>query len=73
VGRAAIFCFGLGRIGEQRLYYEYEGEYKPLRFKMKEGEEKELERLSKSRMRKQGKQELSAVHIAYNRYEIVDN
>jgi hypothetical protein len=64
-----------GGIGEKTLYYEYEGEYKPLRFcvlrKTKEAEEKGLESLRKTRMRKQGDKELSAAQIAYNRYVIL--
>jgi hypothetical protein len=44
--------------GEPALYYEYERGYKPLRFcvlrKTKEAEEKGLESLRKTLMRKQG-------------------
>jgi hypothetical protein len=64
-----------GRIGEKTLYYENEGEYKPLRFcvlrKTKEAEEKGLETLRKTRMRKYGDKELSKAQIAYNRYVVL--
>jgi hypothetical protein len=64
-----------GESGEKTLYYEYEGEYKALRFcvlrKTKEAEAKGLEGLKKTRMRKAGNTELSAAQIAYNRYVIV--
>jgi hypothetical protein len=64
-----------GGVGEKTLYYEWEGEYKPLRFcvlrKTKEAEEKGLETLRKTRMRKHGDKELSRAQIAYNRYVIV--
>jgi len=64
-----------GGIGEKVLYYEYEGEYKPLRFcvmrKSKEAEQKGLEALRKTRMRKHGNKELSEAQIAYNRYVII--
>ena len=63
-----------GGVGEKVLYYEYEGEYKPLRFcvmrKSKEAERKGLEALRKTRMRKYGK-ELSEAQTAYNRYVII--
>jgi hypothetical protein len=71
------YCKGLGPggVGEKTLYYEWEGEYKPLRFcvmrKTKEAEEKGLETLRKTRMRKYGDKELSKAQIAYNRYVIV--
>jgi hypothetical protein len=62
-------------IGEKTLYYNYEGESKPLRFcvmrKSKEAEEKGLESLKKTRMRKYGNKELSEAQIAYNRYVII--
>ncbi|MDR2602004.1 MAG: hypothetical protein LBC53_06085, partial [Spirochaetaceae bacterium] len=64
-------CFkGLqsGGVGEKTLYYEWEGECKPLRFcvlrKTKEAEEKGLETLRKTRMRKHGDKELSRAQIA---------
>jgi hypothetical protein len=64
-----------GESGERTLYYEYEGEYRPLRFcvlrKTKAAEEKGLESLKKTRMRKAGNKELSAAQRAYNRYVIV--
>jgi hypothetical protein len=64
-----------GGVGEKTLYYPYEGEYKPLRFcvlrKSKEAEEKGLESLRKTRIRKHGDKELSKAQIAYNRYVIV--
>jgi hypothetical protein len=64
-----------GEIGEKTLYYEYEGEYKPLRFcvlrKSKEMEQKGLEALRKTHMRKHGNKELSEAQIAYNRYVII--
>jgi len=64
-----------GGIGEKTLYYEYEGEYKPLRFcvmrKTKEAEEAGLEALRKTQMRKQRNKELSKAQMAYNRYVIV--
>jgi hypothetical protein len=64
-----------GETGERTLYYEYEGEYKPLRFcvlrKTQEAEGKGLESLRKTRMRKHGIRELSKAHIAYNRYVII--
>jgi hypothetical protein len=64
-----------GGIGEKVLQYEWEGEYKPLRFcviqRTKEAEEKGLEALRKTRMRKHGDQELSDAQKAYNRYVIV--
>jgi hypothetical protein len=62
-------------IGEKTLYYEYEGEYKPLRFcvlrKTKEAERKGLEALMKARMRKHGNKELGKAQMAYNRYVII--
>ena len=62
-------------IGEKTLYYEYEGEYKPLRFcvmrKTKEAEEAGLEALRKTQMRKHGNKELSKAQTAYNRYVIL--
>jgi hypothetical protein len=64
-----------GASGEVTRYYEYEGEYKPLRFcvvrKTKEAERKGLEALQKTQMRKHGKKELSAAQRAYNRYVVV--
>ncbi|MDR2660377.1 MAG: transposase [Spirochaetaceae bacterium] len=64
-----------GESGEKTLYYELEGEYKPLRFcvmrKTKEAEEKGLETLRKTRMRKHGDKELRKAQEAYNRYVIV--
>ena len=61
--------------GEKTLYYEYEGEYKPLRFcvlrKSKEAEQKGLEALRKTQMRKHGNKELSKAQMAYNRYVII--
>jgi len=64
-----------GGIGEQTLYYEYEGEYKPLRFcvmrKTKEAEEAGLEALRKTQMRNHGNKALSTAQMAYNRYVIV--
>jgi IS4 transposase len=64
-----------GGSGEKTLYYEYEGEYKPLRFcvmrKTKEAEQKGLETLRKARMRKHGNKELSKAQVAYNRYVII--
>jgi hypothetical protein len=64
-----------GESGEKTLYYEYEGEYKPLRLcvlrKTKEAEEKGLETLRKTRMRKYGDKEMSKAQEAYNRYVIV--
>ncbi|MDR1901125.1 MAG: transposase [Treponema sp.] len=71
-------CFkGLqpGESGEAAGYYEYEGEYQPLRFcvlrKTKEAERKGLEVLEKTRMRKHGNKELSKAQRAYNRYVVV--
>jgi hypothetical protein len=71
-------CFkGLqpGEIGEKTLYYEWEGEYKPLRFrvlrKTREAEEKGLEAFRKTRMRKHGDKELSEAQKAYNRYVVI--
>jgi hypothetical protein len=64
-----------GGVGEKTLYYEYEGEYKSLRFcvlrKTKAAEGKGLESLRKTRMRKYGDKELSKAQIAYNRYVIL--
>jgi hypothetical protein len=64
-----------GESGEKTLYYEYEGEYKALRFcamrKTEEAEEKGLESLRKAQMRKHGTKELSEAQIAYNRYMII--
>jgi IS4 transposase len=61
--------------GEKTWYYEYEGEYKPLRFcvlrKTKEAEQKGLEALRKTQMRKQRNKALSEAQIAYNRYVIL--
>ncbi|MDR2596312.1 MAG: hypothetical protein LBC76_03215, partial [Treponema sp.] len=58
-----------GGIGEKTLYYEYEGEYKPLRFcvlrKTKEAEQAGLEALRKTQMRKYGNKELSKAQMAY--------
>ncbi|MDR1278581.1 MAG: hypothetical protein LBK02_07510 [Treponema sp.] len=58
-------------IGEQTLDYKHEGEYKPLRLcvlrKPKEAEEKGLESVRKTRMRKHGDKELSVAQVAYNR------
>jgi hypothetical protein len=74
----ALGCFkGLppGACGEKTLCYEYEGECKPPRFcavrKTREAEEKGLETLKKTRMRKHGDKELSKAQIAYNRHVIV--
>ncbi|GMO40744.1 MAG: hypothetical protein Pg6C_01580 [Treponemataceae bacterium] len=70
------YCKGLreGESGEKTLYYEYEREYKPLRFcvlrKTKEAEEKGFESLKKRRMKKYGDKTLGAARIAYNRYVI---
>ncbi|MDR1956857.1 MAG: transposase [Treponema sp.] len=71
-------CFkGLkpGESGEATRYYEYEGEYQPLRFcvlrKTKEAERKGLEALEKTQMRKHGNKELSKAQRAYNRYVVV--
>jgi len=62
-------------IGEQTLYYDYEGEYKPLRFcvmrKTQEAELAGLEALRKTQRRKHGRKALSTAQIAYNRYVIV--
>ena len=62
-------------VGEKVLYYEYEGEYKPLRFcvlrKSKEAEEKGLEALKKTQKRKHSKKKLSKAQIEYNRYVMV--
>jgi hypothetical protein len=64
-----------GESGEKTLYYEYEGEYKPLRFcvvrKTKEAEQKGLEALLKTRIRKHGDKNLSKAQRAYNRYVLV--
>jgi hypothetical protein len=64
-----------GESGEKTLYYEHEGEYKPLRFcvirKTREAEAKGLEALRKTRMKKKGDKELSTAQRAYNRYVIV--
>jgi hypothetical protein len=64
-----------GESGERTFYYEYGGEYKPARFcvirKTKEAEERGLEALRKTRMRKYGDNELSEAQKAYNRYVIV--
>jgi hypothetical protein len=63
-----------GESGEKALYYEWEGEYKPLRFrvvrKTEEAEEKGLETLRNARMRKCGDKDLSKAQRAYNRYVI---
>jgi hypothetical protein len=76
-GRAvnALGCFkGLkaGESGEKTLYYEYEGECKPLRFcaarKTKESGKRWLESLMKTRMRKRGDKNISVAQRAYNRY-----
>ncbi|GMO40168.1 MAG: hypothetical protein Pg6C_00920 [Treponemataceae bacterium] len=60
-----------GESGEKTLYYEQEGEYKPLRFcvlrKTKEAEEKGLEALRKTRIRKRGDKNLSAAQTAYKK------
>jgi hypothetical protein len=64
-----------GGIGEKALNYEYEGEYKPLRFcvlrKTKEAGQAGLEALRKTQMRKHGNKELSKAQTAYNRYVII--
>jgi hypothetical protein len=64
-----------GESGEKTLYYEREGEYKALRFcvlrKTREAEEKGLEALRKTRMRKYGDKELSEAQKAYNRYGVI--
>ncbi|MDR0374281.1 MAG: tetratricopeptide repeat protein, partial [Treponema sp.] len=64
-----------GESGEKTLWYKYEGEYKPLRFcvvrKTKKAEERGLETLRKTRMRKYGDNEVSEAQRAYNRYVIV--
>jgi hypothetical protein len=64
-----------GESGKKTLYYEYEGEYRPITFcalrKTKGAEKKGLESLRKTRRRKGGKKELSAAQIRYNRYVIV--
>ena len=64
-----------GEIVEKTLYYEYEGEYRPLRFcvlrKSKEAEEKGLETLQKMQMRKHWNKKLSEAQIGYNRYVII--
>jgi hypothetical protein len=64
-----------GKIGEKTLYYEHEGEYKPLRFcvlrKTKEAEQVSLEALRKTQRRKYGNKELSKAQMAYNRYVII--
>ncbi|MDR1232079.1 MAG: IS4 family transposase [Spirochaetaceae bacterium] len=64
-----------GESGEKTLCYEHEGEYKPLRFcvmrKTKEAEEKGLETLRKTRMRKYGNKTLSGAQTAYNRYVVL--
>jgi hypothetical protein len=63
-----------GESGEKILYYENEGEYKPPRFrvvrKTREAEEKGLEALMKTRMRKKGGQriEQGANSICNSRY-----
>jgi hypothetical protein len=71
-------CFrGLqpGGSGEAIGYYEYEGEYQPLRFcalrKTKEAERNGLEALGKTQKRKHGKKGLSKAQRAYNRYVVV--
>jgi hypothetical protein len=62
-------------IGEKTLYYKYGGRYKPLRFcvlrKTKEAEQKGLEAMRKTQMRKHGNKELSKAQMAYNRYVII--
>jgi IS4 transposase len=64
-----------GETGEVTGYYEYEGEYQPLRFcvvrKTKAAEKKSLEALEKTPMRKHGNQKLSEAQRAYNRYVVV--
>jgi hypothetical protein len=64
-----------GGIGEKTLYYEYQGEYKPLRFcvlgKTQEAEGKGLEAMRKIRMRKYGNKDLSKAQTACNRYVII--
>jgi hypothetical protein len=67
-----------GESGEKTLWYEYEGENKPLRFcvarKTKKAEDHGLETLRKTRMRKYGDNEASEAseaQKAYNRYVIV--
>jgi hypothetical protein len=64
-----------GGIGEKALYYEYNGEYKPLRFcvlrKTKEAEQAGLKAMRKRQMRKHGNKELSKAQMAYNRYVIL--
>ena len=64
-----------GESGEKTLYYEYEGEYQPLRFcvlrKTKEAEQKGLEALLKTRMRKHGDKNVSKAQRAYNRYVVL--
>jgi hypothetical protein len=63
-----------GESGEAAGYYEYEGEYKPLRFcalrKTGEAERKGLEALEKARVGKHGNKELSKAQRAYNRYVV---
>jgi hypothetical protein len=62
-------------IGEKALYYEHDGEYKPLRFcvlrKSKEAGQKGIEALRKTRVGKPGNKELGKAQIAYNRYVII--
>jgi hypothetical protein len=64
-----------GESGEKTLYYEQEGEYKPLRFcvlrKTNAAEKKGLETLRKTRRRKYRNKELSEAQIAYNRYVVL--
>jgi hypothetical protein len=63
-----------GESGEVARYYEYGGEYRPLRFcvlrKTGEAERKGLGALGKTRMRKYGNKELSKAQRAYNRYAV---
>ena len=64
-----------GGIGEEALYYENEGAYKPLRFcamrETKEAEQAGLEVLRKTQMRKHKNKELIKAQRAYKRYVIV--
>jgi hypothetical protein len=62
-------------IGEKVLYYEYDGQYKPLRFcvlrKTKGAEQAGLQAMRNRQMRKHGNKELSKAQMAYNRYVIL--
>jgi len=57
--------------GEKTLYYEYQGQYKPLRFcvlrKTQEAPQKGLVALRKRHKRRHGNKALSEAHLAYKR------